>query len=963
MIENYLKYGPDFGITFVNAGEPYDLKVAHAGVTGTDCDVAILHGIYFTGDYDAPKHEMIVNKQIVEAVRSAQVITVPSSWVSETFTRDMHISPVVVPHGIDASQWDHNYKYDQYVLYNKGRDGMDVCDSSQLDQLASIAMNVNFISTFSKSNPENVNVIGVLPHAKMKEYIQRAGVYLSVTKETFGIGTLEAMASGVPVLGWKHGGNVDLVDHGISGYLAEPGNYDDLLRGLNYIIKYRKVLGSNAKVKALDWSWPNAVKKLRDALDLALERKNRQPTVSVIIPTYNYAHKIGRCIESVRNQSLKPAEIIIVDDGSKDNTKEVVTELSTIPGNENILYYYKNNSGVADTRNLGGKVSTSKYLCFLDADDAIEPDFLKECVNALEKDSSLYCAYTTLKWIKPDGSTGISEWPGQWNYDQQIKRKNQVPTCNVMRREMFERTGGYRSRYAPRGAGSEDADLWTRAGALGMSFRKVSERPLFFYSWMSGNTSASDYREIDWLGWNGFIKTGQHPFASCASPLQISHKVYQYDEPVVSVIIPVGPGHEKTLCDAIDSVEGQTIKKWEVIVVNDSGKEMDLSPWPFVRYFETEKPKSGPGRARNIGVDQSRGKFIVFLDADDWLAVDALEVMLANWSSNKSIIYTDYFGISTVDERDLSQFGNRVVDYDPKTKRTVMRHKSVNYDCELAQAQPTEHLFHWCTVTCLIPKAWHIEIGGFDESMQSWEDVDYHWRMARAGKCYSRVDEPLMYYRFDTGNRRTKAEPDKNLDVAVELLSYMKHKYEGVEKMPCVSCGGNRSVKNTVDMSLKSSSASAGNDKEFVLALYNHPNRGDHMVVGPSTGINYGYRCGGDKFLVHVNDKAAMPHIFVDVKELEYVSANEAPKPPEIQIAPPVALEPPSPSITDEKFDLQMIPGITQGIADQLTEMGVVSKKELLELSVDDIKSVKGVGEVRAKAIFGSIQKMKEKDG
>ena len=79
-----------------------------------------------------------------------------------------------------------------------------------------------FLSTFANENkPANVREIGLQPHGEMRKYVHGASVYLSTVKETFGIGILEAMAAGVPVLAWHGGGIDDLVEHGVNGYLVD----------------------------------------------------------------------------------------------------------------------------------------------------------------------------------------------------------------------------------------------------------------------------------------------------------------------------------------------------------------------------------------------------------------------------------------------------------------------------------------------------------------------------------------------------------------------------------------------------------------------------------------------------------------------------------------------------------------------------------------------------------------------
>lgn len=98
--------------------------------------------------------------------------------------------------------------------------------------------------------------------------------------------------------------------------------------------------------------------------------------ISFIIPSYNSASTIKRAIESILSQTANiKYEIIIVDDGSIDNTEEV---LRNYKKDERIKYYKKENSGVADTRNYGVKMATGEYVIFVDSDDYISHDLLKD---------------------------------------------------------------------------------------------------------------------------------------------------------------------------------------------------------------------------------------------------------------------------------------------------------------------------------------------------------------------------------------------------------------------------------------------------------------------------------------------------------------------------------------------------------------------------------------------------------
>lgn len=288
VIKGYFAHLPEFGVELVDPdATSYDVKAVHAGLTAGDCTCAHIHGAYFTADYNADEWEWRVNARVIEACRNAKVITVPSEYVAETFRRDMRLNPHIIPHGIDWQEWQHKEDNQGFVLWNKTR-RFDVCDNSILDVLISRFPKVNFVSTLptpqtekqlnSPMWPGNFRILphgGKTPPDEMKRIVQQSGVYLSAARETFGIGTLEAMASGVPVLGWDWGGNSFLVQHGVNGFLAEPNDIDALCEGLDYCIKHRKVLGANGRELAKSWTWQAACSKVASAYELAMKQDDR----------------------------------------------------------------------------------------------------------------------------------------------------------------------------------------------------------------------------------------------------------------------------------------------------------------------------------------------------------------------------------------------------------------------------------------------------------------------------------------------------------------------------------------------------------------------------------------------------------------------------------------------------------------------------------------------------------------
>ncbi|GGI28217.1 glycosyltransferase family 2 protein [Pedobacter mendelii] len=108
-----------------------------------------------------------------------------------------------------------------------------------------------------------------------------------------------------------------------------------------------------------------------------------KPLVSIIIPTYNYAHLITETLESVLNQTYDNWECIVIDDGSTDNTEEVIEDFIKHHSTYSFIYIKKVNEGTSVAKNTGISLAAGKYIQFLDADDLISPEKLAIQVKLL----------------------------------------------------------------------------------------------------------------------------------------------------------------------------------------------------------------------------------------------------------------------------------------------------------------------------------------------------------------------------------------------------------------------------------------------------------------------------------------------------------------------------------------------------------------------------------------------------
>jgi glycosyltransferase involved in cell wall biosynthesis len=166
------------------------------------------------------------------------------------------------------------------------------------------------------------------------------------------------------------------------------------------------------------------------------------PIFSIIIPTFNRAHVINRAIQSVMHQTFDNFELIIVDDGSTDNTKEIVQRVK----DSRLYYVFQENKGVSAARNAGVVLSRGRYITFLDSDDEALPEWLEHFVKAFERDKNTEIVCVGAK-IEINGAGDRKEIPqlprnmGKLFNNQQCLFR--PPGVFAVHRDLFDAVGGY----------------------------------------------------------------------------------------------------------------------------------------------------------------------------------------------------------------------------------------------------------------------------------------------------------------------------------------------------------------------------------------------------------------------------------------------------------------------------------------------------------------------------------------
>lgn len=820
VVEAQERWLPKYGFELTEHVRDCEIAAFHAGnwedPPAGAVAIAHTHGLYWAEYNWEYKWFQDVNRQVIQTLQLADATSAPSMWVADALRRGMWLDPWVLYHGIEPEEWpERTSPGDGYILWNKTR--VDpICDPLPVNELARRAKGEKFISTFGDET-QNVHITGNMPYDRARALVRDAGVYLATSRETFGIGTLEAMAAGVPVLGFAFGGQPEVVVHKEHGYLAAPGDYEDLVRGLEYIRAHHAYMSHAARKHVLDeFTWEKMMWQYALMYNDALSRKRASVKVSVVITNYNLGQYLGEAVASAEEATayLKDAggaEVIVVDDAS---TEPLPPDIAR---NQNVkLVVNTTNRYLAEALNVGVGTARGEYILPLDADNLVDKDGLKVLVDALDSNRLLDIAYGKMSVFGSEAAPFVSGWPPPAaDLEEQLKHKNQITSTALYRKKVWNRIGGYRRRCRT----AEDADFWTRALALGFTGRQVTEAVTLHYRDRPDSMSRvqKDWPWNEWYGWASSTRLGRSWATGGA--------IHIHDVPLVSVVIPVGRGHERLVLDALDSVQAQSRSfwNWEVIVVNDTGKRL---PWihPWARVVNGQG--KGVSHARNIGTHFVRSDYLLYLDADDFLHPDALYHMYytaVTTTCPSVFVYTDYFTVEDGKRRYVEDF----------ERSDVLGKLPFPVSCLYKKSDLVKNGVRW------------------DESFKSgWEDWDYAIQVVASGICGVRVPAPLLHYRLKTGTLRETA-----LANSEEIKLKVRDKWAltdlGVDKMPgCGGCGGGRYPSLLGGSADRNVGVFDGIDIEAETSMlqYNPPPEwtGTRSFLGRVTGNRYRFSPDGD---------------------------------------------------------------------------------------------------------------------
>lgn len=188
--------------------------------------------------------------------------------------------------------------------------------------------------------------------------------------------------------------------------------------------------------------------------------------ISIILPTFNRRQFLKQAIESVVKQTIKEWELLVVDDGSDDNSWNIIREFQ----DQRIYYLYQRNQGVSSARNTGIKLSHFPWICLLDSDDYWHPTKLQKQLEVLERHPQYRMIYTDEIWIRKGQRVNPRKTHRKycgWIYHRCLPLCIISPSSALIDRKIFDKIGLFDVNFPV----CEDYEMWLRIS---------SQYPIFF---------------------------------------------------------------------------------------------------------------------------------------------------------------------------------------------------------------------------------------------------------------------------------------------------------------------------------------------------------------------------------------------------------------------------------------------------------------------------------------------------
>ena len=410
--------------------------------------------------------------------------------------------------------------------------------------------------------------------------------------------------------------------------------------------------------------------------------------ISIVVPIYNVENYLRQCLDSIQNQTYKKFECIMVNDGSTDSSQQLAEEYLT---DSRFKLINQSNKGLSGARNTGINHirEESIFVAFVDSDDYIYPDFLETLIEHIEDDVDI------IEGMIENFHDEIKVDRVCHNFEKKIlitkDDKLGELALNEMRVSVFPklfRKSLLTEDFFPEGWIFEDLAVipelvshsgkWIKLPKVIYAYRirpnsittkEFSEEKLdvfkifgkydLFFKDESDITKLLveklkylhlNYHDIEFVPENN-----QYKQLYKQEKQKLLSKIADYEsKALITIIVPIY-NVEKYLRQCLDSVLNQTYQNFECLLINDGSPDNSAGICKEyvdkdARFHYFEKENGGLASARNFGIKYSKGKYITFIDSDDWVESDYLEVL-----HSKIKEYNTDFVISSYKKFDMDE--------------------------------------------------------------------------------------------------------------------------------------------------------------------------------------------------------------------------------------------------------------------------------------------------------------------
>lgn len=408
---------------------------------------------------------------------------------------------------------------------------------------------------------------------------------------------------------------------------------------------------------------------------------DKDSLISIVIPIYNAEKYLEECLNSIKNQTYKNIEVIMVNDGSKDDSETICKRFSE--DDARFRYFTKVNGGVSSARNLGLDNVKGDYITFIDADDWIAEKHLELLINSIKKTNS-DIGVSSYKEFNNKDTYYIRVYTKQeknllnfekMNRDEFLTLFPKLMSTNVCFNnavsKLFRKDLVKNLRFDTSIKYGEDLDFYFRLYMNVDSISYVDE--LTYVYRIHGDSTTSNFNQEHAEQELAIFKQMYEKIQEIGLPsihyfkklkkllglrmdflenkvllneylefLKNSEETVTYPNTLISVVIPIyNVSPYLRLC--LESIENQTYPHFEVLLVNDGSRDDSkgicqefIHKDERFRYFEQEN--LGISVARNTGILNSNGEFITFIEGDDFVDPNYLEELYHTALKNDSEI-------------------------------------------------------------------------------------------------------------------------------------------------------------------------------------------------------------------------------------------------------------------------------------------------------------------------------------